>query len=284
MVTTGTELFKSNLAVTAVTSGGTDAPAGGSQETWTVSSSAMFGTAVSGVSQFHVADTSTVYSSEIIAVINVSGTTWTVIRGAENTTPIAHVAGFSVYQVTTTGFLNSIAPWATAEAMPGTGEALFLRVATSDTPSALTTETLYLTFWTAATTGTATTVTTATAGTAASGLTYAAIGIYSIDGSGNLTLVASTGDLHATLWISTYTGYTSTLGSSFSRVAGTRYALGILAVGTTPPTILGFAIYPFGRITPVLAAGYNSQTTLPSTIAANAYYGNDTGMQAILSP
>ena len=45
----------------------------------------------------------------MIAVTNVSGTTWTVTRGAENTTPVAHIGGFAVYQAVTTGFLTSVA-------------------------------------------------------------------------------------------------------------------------------------------------------------------------------
>lgn len=55
--------------------------------------------------QFHVIDVAA--NSEIIAVTNVSGTTWTVTRGAENTTPVTHAAGFSVFQVTTAGWLNT---------------------------------------------------------------------------------------------------------------------------------------------------------------------------------
>ena len=73
-----TELFASNLAVTTVTSGGIGAPAQGTQETWTVASSAMFGAAATGVSQFHVTDPNA--PTEMIAVTNVAGTTWTVTR------------------------------------------------------------------------------------------------------------------------------------------------------------------------------------------------------------
>ena len=101
-----TELFNANRATTTVSSGGTDAPSGGATETWTVVSSAMFGAAVTSVSQFHVADPAA--PSEIIAVTAVSGTTWTVTRGAESTTPVTHSAGFTVYQVTTAGWLGSL--------------------------------------------------------------------------------------------------------------------------------------------------------------------------------
>src|ERR1017187_5757209 len=68
----------------------------------------MFGAATTGVSQFHVSDPSA--PSEIIAVTNVSGTTWTVTRGAESTTPVPHATGFLVFQTTTAGFLGGVAP------------------------------------------------------------------------------------------------------------------------------------------------------------------------------
>jgi hypothetical protein len=51
-------------------------------------------------------------SGEIIAVTNVSGTTWTVTRGAESTTPVAHGANFTVQNVVTAAvyaaFLNGL--------------------------------------------------------------------------------------------------------------------------------------------------------------------------------
>jgi hypothetical protein len=106
------ELFTADLAATTVTSGGTGAPSSGTSETWTVTSSAMFGAAATGVSQFHIADTATGMGTEMIAVTNVSGTTWTVTRGAESTTPVAHSAGFTVCQVVTAGFLTGLAPLA----------------------------------------------------------------------------------------------------------------------------------------------------------------------------
>lgn len=107
------ELF-ANLPQTTVSSGGTTAPAGGTQETWTVASSASFPAASSAgtvPAKFHVADVAA--SSELIRVINVSGVTWTVIRGAEGTTPVAHTAGFTACQVVTAGWLGSVAQAAT---------------------------------------------------------------------------------------------------------------------------------------------------------------------------
>lgn len=112
------ELF-ANLPSTTVLSGGTTAPASGTSESWTVSSSASFPAAASGASQFHVADVAS--NSEIIAVTNVSGTTWTVTRGAESTTPVVHQAGFTIYQVMTAGWLNSIAATAISPSGDATG-------------------------------------------------------------------------------------------------------------------------------------------------------------------
>ena len=102
-----TETF-ANLPSTTVSSGGTDAPSGGTSQSWTVASSASFPAAVTGVTQFHISDPA--QPSEIITVTNISGTTWTVTRGAEGTTPVAHTAGFTVKQVVTAGFLTSLSP------------------------------------------------------------------------------------------------------------------------------------------------------------------------------
>ena len=103
------EVF-ANLANTTVTSGGTTAPAAGTTETWTASSSASVppvSSTATPATQLHVADISA--NSEIILVTNISGATWTVTRGAEGTTPVAHTAGFTVYQVTPGGWLGPAA-------------------------------------------------------------------------------------------------------------------------------------------------------------------------------
>jgi hypothetical protein len=104
------ELF-SNQATTTVASGGTDAPSSGTVETWTVASPGNFPSASSSSTpptQFHVCDVATGKNSEIMAVTNVSGSTWTVTRGAEGSTPVTHSAGFTVQQVMTAGWLGSV--------------------------------------------------------------------------------------------------------------------------------------------------------------------------------
>lgn len=90
----------------------TTVPAGASaitgSDTWTVSTSAPFPDAQTGLTQFHVCDTDPTASSEIILVTNVTGNTWSVTRGAEGTTPVSHQPGFTVTQVLTAGWLTGV--------------------------------------------------------------------------------------------------------------------------------------------------------------------------------
>src|SRR5260370_35402254 len=84
------EVFANNPSTT-VSSGGTTAPAAGTAETWTVTSSASFPAVKYGAQQFHVADPA--QPSEMCAVQAVSGTTRTGLRGAEGGLPGARAAG-----------------------------------------------------------------------------------------------------------------------------------------------------------------------------------------------
>ena len=106
------EVFANNPSTT-VSAGGTTNVGGvsGTQETWTVASSASFPAAKTNSTQFHVADPA--LPAEVVTVVNISGVTWTVIRGSESTTPVAHTAGFTVVQVVTAGALAALQyqPW-----------------------------------------------------------------------------------------------------------------------------------------------------------------------------
>lgn len=101
----GLELFN-NYPQTTVSSGGTTAPVAGTTESWTVASSATFPAATSAAgTYFRVSDPA--QPSETIKVTNISGTTWSVVRGDDGTTPVAHTTGFTVKQVVSAGWLNS---------------------------------------------------------------------------------------------------------------------------------------------------------------------------------
>ena len=91
----GIELY-ANDATTTVTSGGSDTPAAGTVEIWTVASPSGFpvvSLAAFPPVKFHIADTSATGYTELIAVLSTSSTTWTVVRGAEGTTPVSHSSG-----------------------------------------------------------------------------------------------------------------------------------------------------------------------------------------------
>src|SRR5690348_1349461 len=102
------EVF-TNDAQTVVNSGGTSAPPAGTSETWSVAHPGAFPTASSAAPRpttFHVADPT--FPTEVIAVTNTSGGSWTVTRGAEGSIPVAHSPGFIVRPVVTAGALASL--------------------------------------------------------------------------------------------------------------------------------------------------------------------------------
>ena len=94
-----------NYTSTTVTSGGTNVVASGTQQTITVGSSTAFPAASTSTGlYFHVADLSN--PGEVIKVINISGTTWTVIRGDEGTTPIGHLPNYVIFLIASAGDLT----------------------------------------------------------------------------------------------------------------------------------------------------------------------------------
>lgn len=101
-----------NQPVTTVTNGGTDAPAQGTSEQWTVSSSALFPAAsLSAVPPTFFAVADTAATSEIIQVTAATTSSpwvWGVTRGAEGTSPVTHASSFTVMQVITAGDLANM--------------------------------------------------------------------------------------------------------------------------------------------------------------------------------
>jgi len=103
------------------------------------------------------------------------------------------------------------------------------------------------------------------------GATLARIGIYSVDGSGNLTLVASTAN-DTTLWNATGAA-TRSLSASLSKVRGQRYAIGVLVVGTsTSPQLSGNGLVGTSEcaVAPRLCGFVGSQTDLPASVAVGS--------------
>jgi len=103
------------------------------------------------------------------------------------------------------------------------------------------------TFFTPIQDGTVNQVSVASASTASSGLTLARIGLYTYDfNTDSVTLVARTAS-DTTLFNAQNTIYTRSFNTtggypaSYSLVAGNRYAMAVIQVGTTPASLLGVA-------------------------------------------
>jgi hypothetical protein len=142
------------------------------------------------------------------------------------------------------------------------------------------------TFFTARKTETVTQIRTISGSTAAATSTLCRVGIYSVDGSGNLTLIASIANDTA-LWAATNTAYTRSLSASFTKTRGNRYAVGLIFVGTTAPTFAGintgFASSEFG-IGPRLGALTGSNADLPATVAVGSLTDTSTQSYTVLLP
>lgn len=115
---------------------------------------------------------------------------------------------------------------------------------------------------------------TVSGGTAAATVTTAQLGIYSVNASnGNLTLAGSTANT-TTLWAATNTAYTTALTSATSLTAGVWYAVGILIVATTAPSLVGSTVLDDANLTPRLCGLLTSQTSLASPITGSSVNHN----------
>lgn len=130
---------------------------------------------------------------------------------------------------------------------------------------------LRLTYFTAAVGGTFTKLRTLTSTPAAGATpTLAKMGIYSVASNGNLTLLAGTAN-DTTLWSATNTAYERTTTTSYTLVAGQRYALGVLVVTAAAiPSLVGKSSVGSAAANAELAraprrtGSIGSQTDLPS--------------------
>lgn len=139
---------------------------------------------------------------------------------------------------------------------------------------------LVLSYFTANKTEDITTVT-AWSGTTAAGATPTLVryGVYSVASNGNLTLVASTAN-DTTLLAATNTAYPKALSATWSKVAGVRYAIGVLVVtGAALPTFHGQQLAATNilntlvRTAPYLTGRLTGQTDLPSSVTQASMVG-----------
>ena len=94
------------------------------------------------------------------------------------------------------------------------------------------------------------------------------MGLYAVGTTGDLTLVASCPN-DTTIWAAASSKYSRALSASYGLVAGTRYATGLLFVGTTAPTVHGFSglIGAELALSPRLCASRAGLTDLPASVA-----------------
>lgn len=165
------------------------------------------------------------------------------------------------------------------------GESTMPRRFVSQTAVASGSQSLRLTYFTARKTETISQVRIPTGGTAASGATLCRIGIYEEASNGDLTLVASTAN-DTNLWIATSTVYTKSLSASFTKTRGTRYAVGLLFVGTTGPNFTGQTALNLSEAneSPRLNGLVGSQLDLPASISNSSITGQSHASYVVLLP
>lgn len=133
---------------------------------------------------------------------------------------------------------------------------------------------------------TITAIRTLVGGTNQIGATLCRIGLYTVDSSDNLTLVASTAN-DTNLWNTANATVDKSLSSSYAVTRGNRYAIGLLVVGSSQaPTIGGIQLTnsAAGAISPRMAFLVGSQTDLPSSILVGSMAGANVLPWAVLVP
>ncbi len=147
--------------------------------------------------------------------------------------------------------------------------------------------TLRLSYFTADRAFTAANITAYTTSTAAAATpTLCRMGLYSVAGNGDLTLVAS----HASdtaLFNSTSGKFTKALTASYALTVGQLYAAAVLVVtGATVPLLLGNTITTGDVFSaaPRTSAAVNSQTDLPSSIAVGSLSNSSNDVYMELTP
>lgn len=147
----------------------------------------------------------------------------------------------------------------------------------------LDTGTVFFSYFTARKTEAINSVQTAVAATAGATLTIARVGIYSV-AAGTLTLINSSVNDTA-MWTVAFTAYNKALSSTFNKVQGTRYAVALLAVGSSMPVLECNQIrFQSAAMAPRLSGELAAQANLPASQAESGLTVGSRRFQAILLP
>ncbi len=198
-------------------------------------------------------------------------TTVTVTGGQEDSAPDAAWSQFTT---------------ATAFEQLATGEETLSRLfLTSAAAVAPTSGQLRLTYFTARKTETTTQVRVYTGNTAAAATpTLCRLGLYAIDANSDATLVAAIANDTA-LFAASLTDYTRSWTTPYRKIAGQRYALGVLVIsGATMPSFCGqsLAIATEAASPPVITKTLAGQSDLPATFLNSATVASGQRLYAAL--
>lgn len=205
------------------------------------------------------------------------GTTGTITRGAEGTTGSAHAVGTPV--------VHALTKYDIGVNDLDVGEIVPRRTAINS-GVVVASGVLYLAYFTADKSETIATLTAATSTVAAAATpTLCRMGLYSVSSTGDLTLVASTPN-DTTLFAATSTSYAKALSVPYAKVAGQRYAVGMIVVSSAAmPTFAGSQMTATNwmnvlvRLNPAIAGRLLGQTDLPATVLVASLVG----FQAIIA-
>jgi hypothetical protein len=204
---------------------------------------------------------------------------------------------FSYNQLDATTFANpvTVAGQVTATNTPSTdiyngnaiatGEEILPRLNVNSAQPLNASGTLHLIYFTARKTETINNIRMSTDATAATGTTLARMGIYSVNaGTGDLTLVAACAN-DAALFGGTYTPYQRALTAAFNKVKGTRYAVGVLVVGTGMPAITATTCAGAdAALAPRLCGIVTGQADLPANVTGGTVADDYRLFQCMITP
>ncbi|WP_250029796.1 hypothetical protein [Paractinoplanes maris] len=125
---------------------------------------------------------------------------------------------------------------------------------------------------------------TLTNGTAGVSVTFAALGVYSIDSAGAATLVGQTAS-DTTLFGATFQKWTRNVITPFQKVRGQRYAFAHLVAASTMPNFAAVSANGhYSDLAPKLAAEVSGQASLPASITNAAQSPTGRLIQGFMLP
>jgi hypothetical protein len=151
---------------------------------------------------------------------------------------------------------------------------------------AVTSQQLHLTYWTAVKTETVNNIGTNTGSTAAGATpTYCAMGLYTVDGSGNAALAAQCAN-DTTLFAGTFTTYIRSLNVPVQKIQGQRYAFGLLVVtAAATPNFSGYnGATASASLFPRLSGAFPGQAVLPASVLAGQVVNNSSMYFGLVTP